>query len=128
MNFTIFWQCRPVPVRDGVHYIKDGSHNNSGHRSHDEIAERVLIRQDYHKEELDGVHYGIERVLHPADCASKLFLDTLLEPQQIKTLPYQVKCVLACNICVMLRSVTQSPKRAAVMAIRNIEMDAVLET
>ena len=30
----------------------------------------------------------------------------------------------ACSICVMLRSETQSPKRAAVMAMRNVKMDA----
>ena len=34
----------------------------------------------------------------------------------------------ACNICVTLRSEIQTPKRATVMATRNIKMEVVLET
>ena len=67
-----------MPVPNGINDVKKGTHENSGHRSQDEVAKCIFVRQHYHQEVLDDVQNGIERVLYPANCASELFLDTLL--------------------------------------------------
>ena len=81
-----------MPVPNGVDDVKKGSHKYSGHRSQDEVTKCILVGQHYHKEVLDGVQNGIERVLYPANCASELFLDTLLRvsvTDQVIQIAYQ---------------------------------------
>ena len=91
LDFSIFWQNCSVPVPNGVHNVKEDPHKNGGHWSQDQVSKCVFIGQDYHKEELDGVQNGIESVLHPTDCASDLFLDTLLWASQTRSLKYHLK-------------------------------------
>ena len=72
------WQICPVPVPYGIDDIEKHSHENSCHRGQDEVAKCFLVGQDDHEEELDGLHDGVEGVLHPADRAPELLLDAFL--------------------------------------------------
>ena len=67
-----------MPVAGGVDEIEERSQKDSRHRRQDEVAERVLVGEDDDEEELDCLHDGVEGVLHPADRAPELLLDTLL--------------------------------------------------
>ena len=109
MGLGVLRQSCTMPVPDGINDVKEGSHKNSGHRSHDKVAKCILIRKYNHQDVLDGVQYGVEGVLYPTHCASNLFLNTFLWVIEISistelTVDYSVIHLLVVDVsCVLFR-------------------------